>query len=82
MTTVQTERQLANLNNSFFANFEVIYRAHPGPESTLNLGPLVKNINCEEIYVWLPHLSAVLCRISNVLHEAEKQNVMPVRYDP
>ena len=81
-TNVQIEQQLANLNERFFDTFEVIYRAHPGREQTLKVGQSIMRIDGEDIHVWFPHLSAMLSRISTVLHEADKYKVLPVRYDP
>jgi hypothetical protein len=74
--------QLNALEDEFFEKYEIIYRAHPGFEETPNLDNRIKQIDKESVSDWFPNVAAVLSRISTVLHEAEKQGVFSVRYDP
>ena len=74
--------QLGNLSESFFEDYELIYRAHPGETVDTLINDNVKRINDKSISEWFSVIDLCISRHSTVLFEAEASKVPTICYNP
>ncbi len=77
-----TEKQLNDLEDSFFEKYELIYRPHPGKKSSLKLKKEIHVISEESIYWWLNCVDIVVSRMSTTLFEAQAKGLKVYRFEP
>ncbi len=75
-------KQMAKLGDSFFDNYELIYRAHPGETIKNKINNKVKVIDKYSINDWLNVVDANVSRYSTTLFESECNSIPSLRYDP
>lgn len=78
----ETERQLKELSDDFFDEYEVIYRPHPGSKCQIQIGERIHVIDKESVYYWLNYVDVVISRISTALYEAQGKGIPALRYIP
>jgi len=74
--------QMEKLGDSFFANYELIYRAHPGEAINKKINNNIKVIGKYNINTWLNVVDANVSRYSTTLFESEIYNIPSLHYDP
>jgi len=78
-----SSKEIYNLSDSFFENFEFIFRPHPGKlVPDLIKQSRVHIISESSVYEWFKYAYLCVSRTSTTLFEAELSNVNSVRYDP
>lgn len=75
----ETLRQMENLDNEFFENYELIYRLHPGSNKTNLNSECIHIIKEYAIYDWFNCIDALIVSQSTTAFEAD-MNGLPVLF--
>lgn len=77
----ETYKQLNNLTESFFENFELIYRPHPGTFTNEIINPQISVITDGSIYEWLSIVDANIVWSSTTIFESDMMGVPSIVHE-
>lgn len=78
----KTVDEMNNLNNDFFNEYELIYRAHPGTEAPEGLSEKINIISKYSIYEWLNVIDINIVWSSTTIFESDICQIPSFVYEP
>lgn len=77
----KTYEDFNSLNDSFFSDFELIYRPHPGTICPVQLNKKIKIINDNSIYDWLSVVDVNVVWSSTTAFESDAMDVVTIVHE-